>query len=626
MIRHDRQPLPMTMAECRERGWQQVDIVLVSGDAYVDHPSFGLALIGRLLESHGYRVAVLAQPHFSDEHDFRRFGRPRLFFGISSGNLDSIVANYSGNGKVRTIDAYSPNGSPWRSTTRTRENRYRPDRAVLAYANLAKHAFPGIPVILGGIEASLRRFIHFDYQQDRLRGSHLTDAKADLLIYGMAEQAIIEAARRIETGQPLADIPGTCIRVVDKQIETVRRKATDDSIAVETLPSWHDIARDRKQFLAAEVRIDRLARSGSNTILLQRQQAGWIVHYPPAAPLSTAALDHLFSLPFSRKPHPLTPTVPAYEMVKDSITIVRGCCGNCSFCAIGRHQGPTVVSRSIDSIVSEAAALAADDEFGGTISDLGGPTANLYGTSCAIGSCSRHDCLYPQVCKHLLIDESKFLSVLAGVGRVDRIAHVFVSSGLRLALLLKTPKLLEALIRFHTPGALKIAPEHTEDNVLRLMHKESFKHLELFVRQFRAVNQRWGLRRELIPYIISAHPGCDETLTVTMVTRLQELGLIVRQFQDFTPTPGTLSTAMDVAGLDRDTGEPISVARGHTQRARQRKIIERAFFRRPKTMRSSLQQPARKHAPRPRAETANRSTKKNNTPLQPIRSGRRGRN
>jgi uncharacterized radical SAM protein YgiQ len=572
-------PLPASLQECRDRGWQEIDIVLVSGDAYVDHPSFGLAVIGRLLEQHGYRVAVLAQPTYNDETDFHRFGRPRLFFGISAGNLDSIVANYSGNGKVRDFDAFSPGGSPWRPGEKSRENRWRPDRAVLIYTNLAKRAHAGIPVIIGGVEASLRRFVHFDYQQNRMRGSHLTDAKADLLIYGMAETAVIEAAHRIDAGRSLEGIPGSCLRADDRQLEHISTRAAADGLAIEVLPSWQQIGSEPSCFMAAEKSIDRHARAADHTVLLQRQQAGWLVHYPPAPPLTPAELDRIYQLPFSRKPHPLTPYIPAYEMVKSSITIVRGCSGNCSFCAIARHQGPMVTSRSIDSILSEVRLLAADDDFSGTISDLGGPTANLFGTRCAIGSCRRHDCLFPSVCKHLLIDEQHFIELLERVMDCDAVEHAYISSGLRLELLLKTPKLLERIIRHHTPGTLKIAPEHTDRAVLQLMHKEAPENLEQFVTVFRALSAKWGKKHGLTPYIISAHPGCGETETVRMIDRLRELGLVVRKFQDFTPTPGTLSTAMYVTGVHRDHGTPITVARGQAQRTRLRLLIERAFLR-----------------------------------------------
>ncbi len=572
-------PLPVTLEECRARGWHEIDIVLVSGDAYVDHPSFGIALIGRLLEKQGFRVALLPQPRCDSDTDFRRFGRPRLFFGISAGNLDSIVANYSANAKVRDFDAYSPAGNPWRSGTKNRANRFRPDRAVLTYANLARKAYPQTTIILGGIEASLRRFIHYDYKQNRLRGSHLSDAKGDLLIYGMAEKAISAAAKRLDTGQSLENIAGTCLRKTEAEMEAFRSCATEEHKKIVVLPGWEDIQRDVKQFMLAERLIDRYARSRENCILVQKQQASWVVQQPPAEPLSSTEMDQLHELPFSRRPHPSTPDIPAYNMIRNSVTVVRGCYGNCSFCAITRHQGPRITSRSIDSIVAEVKVLAEQPDFDGTITDLGGPTANLFATQCSIGSCPKHDCLYPDICKNLIFNEHIFLELLDKVSRLDQVKHLFISSGLRLELLQKTPQLLEKLIRDHTPGNLKIAPEHTEDEVLTIMHKEAHDQLVQFVSLFRSICRRLQKEAGLTPYIISAHPGCTEAHVRNMVKKIKRLGLSVRQFQDFTPTPGTLSTAMYVSGIHRDKDAAIEVARNQSARTKQRSIIEQGFFR-----------------------------------------------
>ena len=571
------QPLPVTGQECRTRGWNEVDIILVSGDAYVDHPSFGIALIGRLLESQGYRVALLPQPRYDSEADFHRFGRPRLFFGISGGNLDSIVANYSSNGKVRDFDAYSPGGSPWRSEIREKSNRFRPDRAVLIYANLARRAFPDTPIILGGIESSLRRFIHFDYRQNRLRGSHLTDAKADLLVYGMAERAVVDAARLIENDHHLNGIPGTCLRLTESEMAVFRQESEDRGKKLVNLPGWDEIRFDSRAFMKAERIIDRLARSRADRVLVQKQQASWVVQQPPAEALSQQEMDQLYELEFSRRPHPATPDVPAFDMIRNSVTVVRGCYGNCSFCAITRHQGPRITSRSIDSIVSEVERISSTSEFDGTITDLGGPTANLFGTSCAIGSCPAHDCLYPKICKNLVLNEHLFIELLGRVADLDRINHLFVSSGLRLELLLETPALLEKLLKDHTPGNLKIAPEHTEAEVLALMHKEGHERLIRFVQLFNKVTRKLGKKAGLTPYVISAHPGCSEAHTRRMVQKMKRLGLTVRQFQDFTPTPGTLSTAMYVSGRHRDRDADIQVARNRSERMSQRQIIERGF-------------------------------------------------
>lgn len=578
MTQNPDKPLPVSKDECLARGWNEVDIVLVSGDAYVDHPSFGIALIGRLLVSNGYRVAVLPQPRYDTGHDFKKFGRPRLFFGISGGNLDSIVANYTSNGKVRDFDAYSPDGSPWRAGAKDRGNRFRPDRAVLHYANLARHAYPGIPLILGGIEASLRRFVHFDYKQNKLRGSHLSDAKADLLIYGMGEKAILQAADQYSKNQQLTAIDGTCIRITDGNIEDFKQHCGLQGYKLKFLPDWQSIQQDLSGFMEAERIIDRFARSRSRTVLIQKQQAVWVAQYPPSEPLTTAEMDKLYLLPFSRTPHPATPTVPAHTMIKDSVTIVRGCYGNCSFCAITRHQGPTITSRSLESIVSEVESIATSSDFHGTITDLGGPTANLYGTECSIGSCPKHDCLYPEICKNLVLNEHRFLELLERVSGVTGVKHLHISSGLRLELLHRTRKLFEKLLRDHTPGSLKIAPEHTEDEVLALMHKESHDQLVNFMKVFQSINTRLPKNVGITPYIISAHPGCSDQHTKNMVRKIKRLGLTVRLFQDFTPTPGTLSTAMFVSGIHRDKDAPVKVVKDQSERKRQRKIIEREFM------------------------------------------------
>lgn len=565
--------LPATAAEMAEQGWEAADVVLVTGDAYIDHPSFGVALIGRWLTAHGFRVAILAQPRHDRSDDFRRFGRPRLFFGITAGNLDSIVANYTGNAKVRDRDDYSPAGNPYFGETAEKKARRRPDRATIVYANLARAAFPEAPVILGGLEASLRRFAHYDYQQQKLRASVLADAKADLLVYGMGERAVLEIARRLAAGEGLAGIAGTCERLTDRELAS--RPWSEPPL---TLPSSAEVVADGARFLAAELAIDRHARSGSDQIVLQRQQAVWVVQYPPAAPLSSGELDRLYALPFTRRPHPTSGDVPAFRMIRDSVTIVRGCCGNCSFCAIARHQGATMVSRSKTAILAEVRALAAAPDFGGTVSDLGGPTANLFATSCVSPApCRRHDCLYPKVCRHLAIDEPLFCDLLAEAAAIPGVRHLFVSSGLRMELLLRTPKLLQALLAHHTPGALKIAPEHTDPEVLRLMHKPGPEVLERFLAMVRELAAESGKRMAVNPYLIAAHPGCTLRHMEQLARDLARLDLPVRQFQDFTPTPGTIATAMYVSGLDRETNQPLFVAKGAHERAAQRARLEAAM-------------------------------------------------
>jgi len=561
--------LPVSRAEMAARGWKEVDVVLVTGDAYVDHPSFGVALIARLLEANGYRVAILSQPRHHAPDDFRRFGKPRLFFGITAGNLDSIVANYSGNAKVRDRDDYSPGGNPYFGDQAEKKLRRRPDRATILYSNLAHAAYPETPVVLGGLEASLRRFVHYDYQQQRLRGSVLTDAKAELLIYGMGERAVLEVAARLAGGQDLAGIAGTCERLTEKELEARR------ILKPLVLPSWAEIQAELPLFLEAELLVDRQARAYAEEPLVQGQQAAWVVQHRPAEPLSTAELDALYSLPFTRRPHPACGDVPACRMIRDSLTIVRGCCGNCSFCAISRHQGPRIISRSRDSVVQEAKRLAGQQDFSGTISDLGGPTANLYGTSCSSTQpCKRHDCLYPKVCRFMKIDEQAMLGLLTAVADCEGVKHLFVSSGLRMELLLKTPQLLRKLLLHHTPGAMKIAPEHTEDKVLCLMHKPGVAVLEEFLALCREIGKKAGKNFHFTPYLIASHPGCTLADMEKLAARLGSLGLAVRQFQDFTPTPGTISTAMYVTGLAPETREALPVARSTGERRSQRQVLE----------------------------------------------------
>jgi len=560
--------LPTCAAEMRSRGWDEVDVILVTGDAYVDHPAFGVALIGRFLEANGFRVAILAQPRHDSPEAFKQFGPPRLFWGITAGNLDSIVANYSGNAKVRDVDQYSLGGNPYFGELREKSERRRPDRATIRYANLARNAFGSIPIILGGLEASLRRFVHYDYQQGKLRASVLTDAKADLLVYGMGERAVVEVAKRLSAGRDLAGIAGTCQRLTDAQLQNI----TEEGHII--LPTLAEIEQDKAAFLSAELLVDKHARSLSRSILLQKQQAMWVVQHPPAEPLSSAEMDDLYGLPFTRKSHPAAGDVPAYRMISHSVTIVRGCFGNCSFCAISRHQGPVVTSRSEDSVVAEVKQIARMDDFRGTISDLGGPTANLYGTGCRSTACNRHDCLHEGVCRHLVIDEAPLISLLDRVSRVDKVKNVFVSSGLRMELLLKTPRLLKKLLTEHTPGAMKIAPEHTVAHVLRLMHKHGPDILPAFLAMCRKIAGENGKKFIFTPYFISAHPGCTVDDMKALARDVRKLGLTVRQFQDFTPTPGTISTAMYVCGLDRYKHKPIYVASKAKERMLQRHVLE----------------------------------------------------
>ncbi len=561
--------LATSPADLKKRGYDPVDIILVTGDGYVDHPSFGIAMVGRLLEEHGYSVVILSQPSHLDAESFKQFGKPRLFFGISSGNLDSIVSNYTGNGKVRNTDQFSPDGNPFIDKTRTIKRR--PDHAVMRYSQLAKQAYPDVPLVLGGVEASLRRFCHYDYKQNKIRGSVLTDSKADILVYGMGERAIVEIADRLQNKENISGIAGTCVRMTPKEYGIFKDVHPMDI----TLPSHGDIQSNKDCFLDAELLIDKYARSQKNVVLCQQQQSHYVVQFPPQKVLQQEELDHLYQLPFTRRCHPDFANIPALTMIKDSVTIVRGCCGNCSFCAITRHQGAEISSRSQESIVREVKDIARDPDFKGTISDLGGPTANLFATSCAKGGCSKRDCLFPEVCPSLHVDEDSFLTLLRECMQIKEVRHLFISSGLRMELLLKTPKLLAEIVNNHTPGLMKIAPEHTVSTVLGYMHKPGFHVLEKFLSLARRLYAKKGQKLGVSAYLIASHPGCKIPDMHQLVNDLHRCKLAISQFQDFTPTPGTIATAMYVSGKDRNK-KKVHIP-SVNERLQQRKILEKAM-------------------------------------------------
>ncbi len=395
----------------------------------------------------------------------------------------------------------------------------------------------------------------------------------------MGEKAVVEIAKRCAEQKPLVAIPGTCLRATDKELlELFDEVELDQPRKFLTLPSHEKILKDNALFLKAEIEIDKHLRAYSPRIVLQRQQSHWVIQYPQHSPLKPEELDSLYSLPYTRKPHPENQHIPAHQMIKDSVTIVRGCSGNCSFCSITRHQGPAIVSRSHDSIINECSTIAKDPKFSGTISDLGGPTENLYGTACDIGGCKKRDCLYPQTCPHLTIDEELFLKLLKDVENIDEVKHLFISSGLRMELLLKAPKLMERIINRHTPGSIKIAPEHTDKDVLRLMHKEPHSLLQDFVKKCHQLGRKNKKKTvELTPYVISSHPGSCPKSNSNLVEDVKKLGLQIRKFQDFTPTPGSISTAMYVSERDPETGKKIPVLKGQAERQKARKIIEKVF-------------------------------------------------
>ncbi len=538
--------LPMTRAECDALGWSPLDIILVTGDAYADHPAFGAAIIGRALVAQGLRVGIIAQPDWRQNADFQQLGAPRLFFGVTAGNLDSIVAHYTPQRKIRTEDAYSPDGVAGR----------RPDRACLVYAQCLQRAFaPRIPIVLGGIEASMRRIPHYDYYADTIRNSILFDAKADLLVYGMGEHAVTAIARALADGTPVAqltNIPGTVVAV----------RAPDDTPHV-LLPPLDEVRTPDGFF-----RMTRLFQNHFQTTPLYQAFAGrYLKHNPPAPALSTSALDALYDLPFARAPHPhyRGAPIPAFEQIKDSITAHRGCFGGCAFCALGFHQGKTIQSRSAASIVREVTRVAGQKSFRGTISDVGGPTANMYGMYCRRGisaTCRRGSCIFPRICPQLEHGHAPVRALLRQCRAVPGVQHVAVASGVRFDLAAHDAEYVRALAMYYTGGRLKVAPEHVCEQTLQLMHKPLILAFEQFAAMFHA--QRADA--QIVPYLIVGHPGTTLRDAVELALYLKRHDLQVEQLQEFTPTPMTLSTCMYVTGRSFPAGTPIHVPKGRAIR------------------------------------------------------------
>ena len=547
-----RQPaLPASRDELLARGWTQLDVLIVTGDAYVDHPSFGAAMIGRVLEAEGLRVGIVAQPDWRTPAALQAMGRPRLFCGVTAGNLDSMLTNYTAARHKRREDDYSEGGVPGR----------RPNHAAAVYAQLAKAAFPGLPVVLGGIEASLRRVAHYDYWEDKLRPSILLDAKADLLVYGMGERAVREVARRLDaaagsgTAADLSAILGTA-RLLGA------RAAADLPLAgAVVLPSWEELGTDKARILDATRLVEAEQSPLCGRRLVQFHGSRAVVVEPPAPPLDEAELDALYELPFTRLPHPShTAPIPAFTMIRDSVTIVRGCAGGCSFCGLGLHQGKFIASRSEASILRELGRLAAAPGFHGTVTDLGGPSANLYGcrngVEDACRACRRPSCLVPTICRHFKIAEEPAVGVLRSARRVPGVKHVFVQSGIRMDVALRTPAYLRELVRHHVSGHLKVAPEHLDPSVLRRMRKPAGV-FEPFLAAFRRESAAAGKEQYLVPYFISSFPGCTQEQMRAVENYLQSTRWNLQQVQDFIPLPMTPAAAMYVTGIDYETGEPI---------------------------------------------------------------------
>ena len=559
--------LPVSKADMEERGWWWYDFLLVTGDAYVDHPSFGTAVIGRVLEAEGYRVAVLAQPDWHSAEAFRAMGRPRLGVMIGSGNLDSMVAHYTAAKKRRSEDFYSPG----------KKAGLRPDHAVIVYANRAREAFPDLPIVIGGLEASLRRFAHYDYWDDKVRRSALADAGADILVYGMGEYATREIARRLKKKEPagsLTDIRGTAVLVSDPSV------CAYDSL---TLPSFEAVSSSMTDYADA-TRVEYEEHDPvRGKALIQQHGNRYLIVNPPAMPLSTEELDFVAELPYTRQYHPMYEPmggVPAIEEVKFSVIHNRGCFGGCNFCSLAFHQGRMVTSRSHESVIREVTALTRFPDFKGYINDVGGPSANFRHPSCAkqlkYGMCAQKRCLAPTPCPNIDADHSDYLALLRKLRNIPGVKKVFVRSGIRYDYMLedKNQAFFAELVKYHISGQLKVAPEHCIDSVLDYMGKPHIGVYEKFMDQYRRLNDKYSKEQYIVPYLMSSHPGSTLQDAVALAEYLNSKGRQPEQVQDFYPTPGTISTCMYYTGLDPITMKPVYVAKSYHEKAMQRALLQ----------------------------------------------------
>ncbi|MBE6294919.1 MAG: YgiQ family radical SAM protein [Bacteroidales bacterium] len=601
--------LPTTRKEAEMRGWSELDVVIFSGDAYVDHPSFGAAVIGRLLEAEGLKVAIVPQPNWQDDlRDFKKMGRPRLFFGISAGCMDSMVNKYTAAKRFRSEDAYSPNG----------KHSMRPEYATTVYSTILKELYPDVPVIIGGIEASMRRFTHYDYWQDRLKKSILIDSRADILVYGMGEQPIIAIAdamkeHLLQSGKE--HMTADEAREISRGIRQTGHLAHKSEITVDNdndrqLAPHGECLKSKEKQAANFLAIEKESNRVSAKRLLQEYDEGVVVINPPFPTMTTEQLDHSFDLPYTRLPHPKYngKRIPAYDMIKHSVNIHRGCFGGCAFCTISAHQGKFIVNRSQESILREVEEISKMDDFKGYLSDLGGPSANMYmmkgkrSELCA--KCSRPSCIQPKICPNLNIDHSALLELYRKVDSMPQIKKSFIGSGVRYDMLLHktgdsardavTAEYTEELIRNHVSGRLKVAPEHTNDSVLRLMRKPPFKQFHDFKRIFDRINSRENLKQQIIPYFISSHPGSTLESMAELAAETRQLNFHLEQVQDFTPTPMTMATEMYYTGINPETGEKVYVAHSMKDKEAQRRFF---FWYKPEERKLIAQILRRMHRP-----------------------------
>ncbi len=555
----------------RARGWDYVDLVFVTGDAYVDHPSFAAAILGRWLDKHGYRVAILDQPDWHSCQPWRQFGKPRLGFGVSAGAMDSMVNKYTPFRRLRSSDAYSPNG----------ELGHRPDRAVNVYSQRAREAYPGCKVLIGGIEASLRRLAHYDHYSDKLRRSVLLDSKADLLLYGMGELSLLEVLRRLEahlddTSDDLSwlrDIPSTAYRAGSKTpIPT-----GDDIIE---LPTWEQVEQSKEKFAEMTRIIYQELNPFCARTLVQRFGTEHVVVRPPQRPLTESEMDEVYAMPFTRQAHPKygKATIPALAVIQNSIQVVRGCFGGCSFCSIAAHEGKIIQSRSQDNILDEIRRLQSNPQFSGVISDLGGPTANSYQMVCrrpeVQKQCRKTSCLYPSICPNLDTTHKPVIELMESVRNLPGIKRVFIASGIRTDVALTSPEYIQTLTQNFVGGYLKTAPEHVDNRVLQCMHKPAIEGYEKFVDQFESASRRCGKSQYIIPYFIAGHPGCDLNSMIRLAEYLRDNNLRPEQVQDFWPGPFDWATAMYYTESDPATGKPLYVAKNERDRRMQRALMQ----------------------------------------------------
>ena len=566
--------LATSRGDIEARGWDRADVVFVTGDAYVDHPSFAMAILGRWLEAHGFRVAILSQPDWRNAEAWRELGRPRLFYAVSAGNMDSMINHFTANKKRRNSDAYSPGG----------QIGLRPDRPTAVYSQRCREAFKGVPVISGGVEASLRRIAHYDYWSDRVWPSNLLTSKADLLGYGMGETTLLEIARRLDRDEEVTSLRSLRgVAYLLGKNETLPEMGFGGAAGDETieLPSFEDVKEDRRAFAEMTRRFHHETNPQNARRLIQRHGDRILVVNPPARPLSEAEMDRVHELPYTRHPHPdYEAPPPAWETIKDSVQIMRGCFGGCTFCSITMHQGREIQSRSPDSILHEVEALAARPDFKGTISDLGGPTANMYRMRCTKPEvervCRRLSCVHPKVCRLLDTDHAPTLELMRRARKVPGVKRVHIASGIRMDLAADEPEYLEELAAHHVGGHLKVAPEHVSDRVLGLMKKPGIGGFEIFAERFMAASKRAGKEQYLVPYFISSHPGSGVEEMIELAIFLKERGYRPRQVQDFIPAPMDLATCMYWTGLDPITLRPVETAKRLKDRNVQRALLQ--FF------------------------------------------------